>query len=313
MRHSGPGALVPASQPAPLDAVASAHPNYTSPGIAFSALPVSIGKAASAASTALHLKERHRAFMDEEWDDLVSSPFTPDPLLCRDWCSLRVRDSEDTWTKVCSFDQCVSCSECAHASLSAPPPSAASMPPVYYINLDKDVEKRALLEKALSKLPTWRRRTRVAAVDGDQVMSCLNDGSCSIPDEARVLDWNFNNSEGKLYWELHHSQIYSTKELGCVLSHIKAIQQAFSAGEQTALIVEVSCTRFPFTHVLQLHPTCRCSTLASQDDVGLDHVPHWPDSLHEVVSSAPPDWDILQLWTKCAASCSEGLVHRSPP
>ena len=285
MPRPGPSALVPGSQTAPLSAAPPFHaapegllpyPNYTSPGIDFSALPFPIGKAShsSSGSEALYVEHSDRAYTEEQWEELTSSPFTPIPLPCSGWCSVRAQAGGDTWTTVCSFSDCAGCSECTHASptlRSSPPPTAASMPPIYFINMDKDVEKRELLTKGLSELPSWQRRSRVAAVDGDQVISCLDNGSCSIPDEARVLDWNFNNSEGKLYWELHQDHIYSTKELGCVLSHIKAIQQAYAAGEQTVLIVE--------------------------DDIGLDHVPHWPDSLQDVVSSAPPDWDVLQLWT----------------
>eukprot|EP00966_Prymnesium_polylepis_P273460 6317280-Prymnesium_polylepis.1 len=55
------------------------------------------------------------------------------------------------------------------------------------------------------------------------------------------------------------------------MSHLRAIEAAYDAGVQAALIIE--------------------------DDISLQYVPEWDSTLADLVVSAPPDWDVLQLHT----------------
>ena len=95
---------------------------------------------------------------------------------------------------------------------------------MYFINLDEDVAMKKRLQADLGKHTD--RLVRVPAVDVEQVAKCLDDGSCGKEEEAKVLGRDFNNTAGFLYWQLHRMNIFSSGELGCTLSHLKAIQQA---------------------------------------------------------------------------------------
>lgn len=121
-------------------------------------------------------------------------------------------------------------------------------------------------------LGKWASKlVRVQAVDKDDVTRCLDNGWCGKDPEAKVLGRDFMNTDGYLYWELHEKNIFSPGEFGCTFSHIKAAYQAFIDEEQTALIVE--------------------------DDISLEDVHRWPETIQEIVAEAPADWGILQLWT----------------
>ena len=86
-----------------------------------------------------------------------------------------------------------------------------------------------------------------------------------------MLGTDYLNTEGYLYWQLHRKNVFSPGELGCSFSHLKAIHQAYLDGEDTALIVE--------------------------DDIVMDDAPHWPEAIQDLVTKAPADWGVLQLWT----------------
>ena len=143
------------------------------------------------------------------------------------------------------------------------------LPSVYYINLDADQDMRRRVEKDLRKHTA--KLTRVPAVDKARVLACLEKGSCAKDHRAKVLGSDYLNKDGYLYWQLHRKSIFTPGELGCTFSHLKAIQQAYRDGEETALIVE--------------------------DDIVVDDMPHWTETIQDVVAEAPPDWGILQLWT----------------
>jgi GR25 family glycosyltransferase involved in LPS biosynthesis len=99
----------------------------------------------------------------------------------------------------------------------------------------------------------------------------MQQGMCSRGPKAKMLGLDYMNTDGLLYWQLHEQNVFSPGEYGCTFSHLRAIHQAFIDGEQTALIVE--------------------------DDIRFEDMPLWPETLQDVVAAAPPDWDILQLWT----------------
>ena len=109
------------------------------------------------------------------------------------------------------------------------------------------------------------------AVDKARVGACLDDGSCSRDPNAKVLGRDFLNTDGFLYWELHEKNIFSPGEFGCTFSHLRAAYQAYIDDEQTALVIE--------------------------DDVSIEDMSQWSESIQDIVAEAPPDWGILQLWT----------------
>ena len=86
---------------------------------------------------------------------------------------------------------------------------------------------RRRVEKDLRKHTA--KLTRVPAVDKARVLACLEKGSCTKDHRAKVLGSDYLNKEGYLYWQLHRKSIFTPGELGCTLSHLKAIEQASGA------------------------------------------------------------------------------------
>ena len=155
------------------------------------------------------------------------------------------------------------------AAAEGPPQKPLSLPSVYYINMDEETDMKKRIEHEMG--PYTNKLVRVPAVDKARVGACLDDGSCSRDPSAKVLGRDFLNTDGFLYWELHEKNIFSPGEFGCTFSHLRAAYQAYIDDEQTALIIE--------------------------DDVSLEDMSHWPETIQDIVAEAPPDWGILQLWT----------------
>lgn len=113
--------------------------------------------------------------------------------------------------------------------------------PIYYINLDRAVERREYLEKMFDKYQI-KNVTRIPGVDGKKVEI-----------EYKVIGY----------------QKYSPGELGCTLSHIKAIKTAYDNGDQIAVIIEDDCG----------------FGLLSQNNINLD----------QIINLAPTDWEYINL------------------
>lgn len=118
--------------------------------------------------------------------------------------------------------------------------------PVYYINLDRCPERNEHVIEQLQKhkVKNWKR---IKGVDGD------NDPSVK-----------YTNNFGRL-------TPLSSGEIGCTLSHLRAIKTAYDDNVPYALILE--------------------------DDVIFDFVPHWDKSLKEYIKDLKQPWNILQLYS----------------
>ena len=123
--------------------------------------------------------------------------------------------------------------------------------PVYYINMDKSVNRRKFMEKQF-KLLNINSPVRIPGVPGNSLDNIL-----------------FG-----VYEDISYSIEYtdlSPAEVGCTLSHLKAIKTAYDNNENNALILE--------------------------DDVCFSLVPFWYEKLSDVISKAPTDWEIIQLFS----------------
>ena len=158
------------------------------------------------------------------------------------------------------------------------------LPPSYFINLDQAVERRQALERELG---AWAEKTvRVQAVDKNATFGCLNEGACSPARDSRgravkVLGFDKEADEeyerkGGLMWRVRRHGIVKPEELALTLSHIRAIRAAYDAREETALIFE--------------------------DDVSLQDVPRWTESLQELVARAPHDWGCAEAPRRLAST-----------
>lgn len=123
--------------------------------------------------------------------------------------------------------------------------------PIYYINLDRSLDRRIFMENQFRKC-NISNYTRVPAVDGKELTRadpwCLYRG-------LKILNE---------YPQLNNG------EIGCVMSHLLAIQTAFDAGDEISVIMEDDCL---FT------------TMA-----------FWKKPLPDIIKNAPADWEILQLF-----------------
>jgi len=118
--------------------------------------------------------------------------------------------------------------------------------PIYYINLKRSPERQEYMQKQIEQhnVKNW---TRIEGVNGknDPTVKYIN---------------NFNKF-----------RTLTNGEIGCCLSHLRAIKQAYDDGVEYALILE--------------------------DDASFDLAPHWDKPLSELIAKAPENWTILQLYS----------------
>ena len=120
--------------------------------------------------------------------------------------------------------------------------------PVYYINMDKSKDRNEWMIEQLSK--NVERYYRVSGVNGTKIQNKEHDTVDGV---------EFYNDFKEL----------TIPEIGCTLSHLKAIQTAYENGENIAIIME--------------------------DDVYVDMTNLLDDSVEDLVKNAPEELEILQL------------------
>jgi GR25 family glycosyltransferase involved in LPS biosynthesis len=121
--------------------------------------------------------------------------------------------------------------------------------PVYYINMDKDKERNAYMVGQLNIIASSYERIR--GVEG-----------------FRIEDVSKGEIDGIEF--INKYDALTPKELGCTLSHIKAILAAFTANCSVALICEDDAS----------FETCALTL-----------------NLKDVVANAPHDWEMIELYT----------------
>lgn len=134
-----------------------------------------------------------------------------------------------------------------------------SLPKIFWLNLASDTHRREYME---SQFDHWeiKDHTRIEGYDGrvDDVSSYLKG---RIPDNM------------------------TQNEVGCVLSHLKAIQYFYeNTDDEYALIVE--------------------------DDVNFEIAKNWNFTWREFFSLLPYDWDCVQLTTICTGNIHVRLHSR---
>ncbi len=125
--------------------------------------------------------------------------------------------------------------------------------PIYYINLDRSTNRKTHMEEQL-KLYNLNAK-RVSAIDGKKILTSR--GNIKLNDNITIP--YVNNYK------------LSNNELGCTLSHLKAIYNSYMNGDNISLIIE--------------------------DDVSFVLMPFWFENLDSIIKSAPLDWKIINLYT----------------
>lgn len=124
--------------------------------------------------------------------------------------------------------------------------------PVYYINLDRSHQRKKFMEDQFDRYNITNYK-RITGVDGKQLKNTFKDN---------INGTTFTNN----YPEL------TKNEVGCLLSHLKAIKTAYDNNLDQVLILE--------------------------DDCYLDLMFFWEDKLTSLLNKLnKPDWEIFQLYT----------------
>ena len=127
------------------------------------------------------------------------------------------------------------------------------LPPIYWLNLDSDEHRRMYME---AQFKYWEldNHTRISGFDG-RVDDVCEHISGIAPDNM------------------------STNEIGCCMSHLKAIKHFYNETESDYCII-------------------------FEDDVSFDTVKFWDFTWKDFFSKLPYDWDCVQLTTICT-----GTIH----
>ena len=124
--------------------------------------------------------------------------------------------------------------------------------PIYYINLNKSSQRKKFMEEQFG-LYNITNYKRIVGVDGKQLKNTFKDN---------IHRTTFTNNYSEL----------SKNEVGCLLSHLKAIKTAYDNNLDQVLILE--------------------------DDCSLDLMFFWEDKLTSLLNKLnKSDWEIFQLYT----------------
>jgi len=129
----------------------------------------------------------------------------------------------------------------------------AKFPNCFYVNLSRSTDRDRRFQNRAKEIGLGDKISRFEAVDG----LSLHDISAEITD-----GWPLFQKNGKKI---------SKGEIGCSLSHLKLIKQAFDSGMQEIVVFE--------------------------DDVSFEFVSKWKCTFHDLLANAPADLVVLQLST----------------
>jgi GR25 family glycosyltransferase involved in LPS biosynthesis len=132
------------------------------------------------------------------------------------------------------------------------------LPSIYWLNLDSDTHRREYME---NQFKYWEieNHTRISGYDGRDGDVCEHIVG-TAPDNM------------------------STNEIGCCLSHLKAIRHFYQeTDDEYCLIFE--------------------------DDVMIDLVKYWNFTWKDLIANLPYDWDCVQLTTICTGNIHVCLHH----
>ena len=134
---------------------------------------------------------------------------------------------------------------------------------IFYINLDRSSERNEMMINQLKNMFD-ANYTRISAIDGSKIKNKYKDtvnGDSFINEYENIISSPKNR--------LNRVVKLSNSEIGCTLSHIKAIRKINEQGLDYAIVME--------------------------DDCLLHLSPFWGFDLDYLISKAPKDWGIIQL------------------
>jgi len=171
------------------------------------------------------------------------------------------------------------------------------------ILLQQDLEKFGLsspLNVRVGDMPIYyinldRSRERREAMDAQlRALGLSNYERVAAVDGSALASWHGGSMGDGLYFTNDFSQDGSTiGELGCTLSHLKTLAS------------------------IDLTKTHKQVALILEDDASFELVPRWPESLRELLATAPDDWEIIklhhneELWQARSSESARFVRHES--
>ena len=134
---------------------------------------------------------------------------------------------------------------------------------IFYINLDRSSDRNEMMINQLKNM-FETNYTRISAIDGSKIKNKYKD---SVNGDSFINEYENAISSAKNRKKRINK--LSTSEIGCTLSHIKAIRKIYDNNLDYAIVME--------------------------DDCLLHLAPFWGFDLDYLISQAPKDWGIIQL------------------
>ena len=130
--------------------------------------------------------------------------------------------------------------------------------PIFYINLDRSIEKRDKMENQLKQY--FNDYQRVSGVDGSKLHPNIYNNKIN-----NHISYNLKNFDGTI------DRGNPSAVIGCLLSHIKTILSINEKGCDYAVVLE--------------------------DDMDFQYYPKWNTTFETIIQEAPSDWDIIKLFS----------------
>ena len=129
--------------------------------------------------------------------------------------------------------------------------------PVYYINLDRSIERNKYIKNQFLKYGINNYK-RVSAIDGNNIKK-------PIDEFAKNHEYVVDNIK---FWNNYTN--LNPNELACTLSHLNTIRTAYNDGHEIVLIIE--------------------------DDANFGLLPYWEKTLFEYIDEFPKNWYCVSLF-----------------
>jgi hypothetical protein len=135
--------------------------------------------------------------------------------------------------------------------------------PIYYINLERSPERKKYMKDQFEYYGITNYH-RIDGVDGKKIRKWYDINNI---EQGEVVF--SNNSVISYSHDFTNFKKVSDNQIGCSLSHIKAIKTAYDKGHNMVYIME--------------------------DDVSLDLIPYWEGDIYTVIDKIPNIWDTINL------------------
>jgi hypothetical protein len=139
--------------------------------------------------------------------------------------------------------------------------------PLYIINLPQSKVRKNFLEKQIQQFNINNFKF-IDAIYGKNKKPSIGKNMFQIPMNTQKKIYFFNNDENA-----------NDGEIGCTLSHLNAVRQAYNDGLEHVIICE--------------------------DDVDLYWIKIWGDTISSIISNAPKGWEYINLSKICIVDDSK--------